>query len=246
MTTWNAADLLDVALSNGDLTLTPTSSVTHDCGARASKGLDTGKFYFELTAVSTVNTAGTSLASAGVAKANTAFNLSGGSLPAGMFGWDFGIGSQTIGIAVDLDAGTLDIIDGSGTTNIAASGVTGDIFFPIFETKLTSSEISITANFGASAFTFAVPSGYSSWDSGTAASFTALRNTSTYLEVLSAGAGGEARVTSTFVEVLRSVEVDETPAGIDLQADITDDLGLDASLGLGAIAPPVQTVLICI
>lgn len=213
MTTWNPADLTGIALSNGNLTATPTSSVSADSGVRANKGENAGKLYFELTANSTVDNATTALAAAGVAVASTSLTLRAGQsnfstgLPTGMFAWDFGIGAQTIGIAVDFTAGTLDLIDGSGTTHIALSGVTGDIFFPIFETKLTSSEINVVANFGGSAFTYAMPAGYSSWDSAAAATFTALRNTTSLLEVLDAGAGGQARVSSTFLEVLRAPSV---------------------------------------
>jgi len=180
--TWNSADLSNVTLSLANLRATATGTG----GVRATTGRTTGKYYFEqtfttigsnpsvglaLATASLTGSPGTGIASVVRFTGNITVNgvATGNSLA--IIG-----GGDVIGIAVDLTSTPKQIWfrkntgnwNGSGTAN-PATGVggidissisTGPLFPIFFGTNLDA----MTANFGASAFTGAVPSGFSDWE----------------------------------------------------------------------------------
>ena len=191
-TTWNPSDLVNITLSNGNLT---AGSVTAGIGGvRSVDRLTSGKYYWEVT----FNTAGITSMACGICSpsanlatvTSTSLNAAylyryGGTVwvnnvqVSGLtWGTNTIAAGSVIGIALDLDnkllwfrvgaAGNWNnnaayAPGGSGGVNIAP------IFpgppFPIYALGNTSSgnnTDNFTANFGATAFAGAVPSGYTS------------------------------------------------------------------------------------
>jgi len=172
--TFSASDKTNVTLSNGSLTA--TSTVTTG-GVRGSYGFTSGKYYWEYT-LPTWSAAlpGIALASASLTTGST--GAAGTTKTSGIVvngtvpGPSLGITGGPIGLAVDfgakliwfrtLPAGNW---NGSGTANPAtgAGGVdissisTGPLY-PSW-TGANNAEV-ITANFGATAFSGTVPSGF--------------------------------------------------------------------------------------
>lgn len=205
MSAWNPNDATGVAFSNSNLTVAPAVASGTWCGARGVKGVDSTsglKLYFEVTADSNINDAGTNQIRVGAADASV--NFIAPSLP----GWDVGIGQNVISVSVDLTA----------TATYPAN-----IYYPMIASSLGSAAINGFTINTAGPFTNTVPAGYVAWDTAADPTFTALRNTATLAEVLIGGSasGGEARVSSTFAEVLRSVATGIAP--LDLSATFTDD-----------------------
>lgn len=67
----------------------------------------------------------------------------------------------TIGMYVDMSNGEVGIVTASGDLGIATSGGTGPYKISIYKDEFQYTPLfDVTANFGGSAFTFAVPSGY--------------------------------------------------------------------------------------
>jgi hypothetical protein len=179
-TTWNPADIAaGMVLSGGNLTASNTGNFT---GVRAVKGWNAGKYYFEFTV--TAMTSGyiglakstNDLTSGGTSGA-VGVNSSGvmdvnGVTPGPTIG---GIsGGAVIGIAIDITGNLVWFRNGaagswnatSGAANNPATGVGGvsisaiaGTLFPWFIAVFAPSQ-SVTANFGDSAFSGAVPSGY--------------------------------------------------------------------------------------
>jgi hypothetical protein len=178
-TTWNPADIAaGMVLSNGNLTASNTGNFT---GVRAAKGWNAGKYYFEFTV--------TAMTSGYVGLAKSTYDLTSGGT-SGAVGVNgsgsvdvngvttgVGIGSVSgslLGIAIDITGNLVWFRSGaagswnatSGTANNPVTGVGGislsaiaGTLFPWFEAVFAPSQ-SVTANFGDSAFSGAVPSGY--------------------------------------------------------------------------------------
>jgi hypothetical protein len=184
-TTWNPSDIAQATLSNGNLTVT-TSGV--NTGVRATTGFTTGKYYWEATAVtwagngSEVGVATASAALLGGALAGQAVVTRGTTALGGIHvngtysGSSLGTMSNgtVVGIAVDLTAGLIWFRkapsgnwNGSGTANpatgtggISLGVLSGNVLLPIYGGGIAN-EVT-TANFGATTFTGAVPSGFTS------------------------------------------------------------------------------------
>lgn len=178
-TTWNPSDKSGgITLSNGDLTAKSTSN-GHAC-ARTISSKSLGKWYWEITsdydsgglgAAVGIGVAGSSLSSAvGSGVSDYAYRSGGkkgnsGSWEAYGDPWTTG---DIIGIALDLDAGKIwfsknGVWQASGNpangTGEAFSGIS-DTMFGMFSLYYIDEQL--TANFGDSAFTYSVPSGFSS------------------------------------------------------------------------------------
>lgn len=180
MTTWNTADHVNMTFSNGNLTATGTSSAK----TRATTSKSTGKWYFE--AVADVK-AGTSTLGIGWANGSwDYFTNYLGENTQGFAQWDdqiyynntgpaqtFAQGDR-IGVAFDADnervwfrvnggnwnlSGTADPATNTGGIDVSASS---GPWMPALETFGTGNQA--TANFGATAFTDAIPSGFSRID----------------------------------------------------------------------------------
>lgn len=179
-TTWNPSDTGGgVTLSGGNLVATNTSLNT---GVRGVKGQSSGKYYFELnmtTWASSTTAAGFGLSTAalnGSWSGSTVVNKSGIIwVNGGSTSVDIGspVQGDTIGIAVDIPnnlvwcriapsgqwnaGGAADPATGTGGVSISAMSGTQ---YPI--AILFSVGDKVTANFGDSAFSGSVPSGFTS------------------------------------------------------------------------------------
>lgn len=184
--TWNPSDLAQITLSGGNLSAQSTGT---SAGVRHFTGHSSGKYYWEAT---TINWGGTSteiglatssaaLAGGGVA-GQAVVTRSLGGFNGSIYINGSNSGSQlggppsnaVIGIAVDLTAGLIWFRiapagnwNGSGTANpatgiggLSLGALAGSILFPFFGALTTTEDV--TANFGGSAFTGAVPSGFTS------------------------------------------------------------------------------------
>jgi hypothetical protein len=181
--TINPADIANVLLSNGNLTVT---GKTGTGGARGAVSFSSGKYYFESKLTAIINNsvaAGVCTLGANLTTINT--NTTGAAAftrlgPIWINNANSGVSIGTravndvIGIAVDITArliwfrvspagiwnnsGTADPAAGVGGINISA--LSGALY--VLVSTGTTANDAITVNFGASAFTGAVPSGFTS------------------------------------------------------------------------------------
>lgn len=180
--TFNGTAVNGVVVSNGGLTATHTSS-TNNAGVSSASFLSTGKYYFEVTVTETTftgNALGIVLTSGTYADVGSSLNCSVVSM-AGAVGSNNtaalkAIGAFTngsiAGVAIDLtnrlawfrrnngnwngDAAA-DPATGIGGVTIAAGS-----FAPCVRFSSATPTNNMTANFGATAFTGTVPSGFTS------------------------------------------------------------------------------------
>lgn len=177
-TTWNPSDKVAMTLTNGNLTATNTASPS---GVRAVKGQTAGQYYWEVTMATWVQ--GSTAVGFGLSTAAlNAGTLAGwgivskttGSIIINNIGSGSSLGARAsgniIGIALDIDnqlcwfrvapAGNW---NGSGTASpggtggVSISTIAGTQFPCFLGSNLNEQAI---ANFGASAFSGAVPSGF--------------------------------------------------------------------------------------
>lgn len=155
----------DITLSNGDLTASHNAG-TYD-SVRATLGKSSGKWYWEVTcgAMGAYEIIGIMTASGGL----------NGYIGADAYGWSywsdarkFNNGSQAaygasftngdvIGIALDMDAGTITMYKNGVSQTQMYSGITGTVYPAVC---LAGFSTNLTCNFGASAFAYSPPSGY--------------------------------------------------------------------------------------
>lgn len=179
--TWNPLDDGNMTLSNGNLT-----AVGSNTFARSTISKSSGKWYWEYTITNFLVT--TATPTLGVAKSTANNSLYLGWDANGWahvmsyyyFGNPYdpnGIGltlnnstyaiygtpyvtNSVMGVALDMDAGTLTFYLNGVSQGVAYSGLSGNIFAAVGNTSGASP--TYTANFGASAFAHSVPSGYNS------------------------------------------------------------------------------------
>lgn len=178
-TTWNPADLLNVNLTNANLTSTNTAGG----GVRGAYGASTGKFTAEYTMTAWSGAAvGVGTAAASFTAGSTAMAFCtkvSGIIINGSSPGTLGVRStgDIIGMAVDLGAQLIWFRvapagnwNGSGTANPAtgAGGFSISALTPPLYPIISSGSTGdiVTANFGGSAFTGAVPAGFTAgWGS---------------------------------------------------------------------------------
>lgn len=167
--TWNPADKgPQCALSNANLTAIVNA---HYSGVRSTVGVSRGKWYWELT--------GVNYPIVGVGKRTAAVTGEPSYPGADANGWGyFGFYStprkvtnlvqvaygstwttEVLGVALDMDAGTLEFFKSGVSMGIAFTGLTGDIYAMAAGYTASGNSI-LTANFGASAFLYAPPAGF--------------------------------------------------------------------------------------
>ena len=177
---WNPSDASGVTFSNANLTVTGTGVNT---GARSTTGYSSGKYYAEFTVSTWTNTfTGVGLSITGAsfagAPAGTMLVLRSGNLVLNGSNTGSTLGLRAsgniIGMAVDFGANLIWFRvaptgnwNGSGTAN-PATGVGGVSISALAGTKFSgaytgASGEAITGNFGASAFSGSVPSGFTPW-----------------------------------------------------------------------------------
>ena len=174
--TWNPADKTSVTLSNGDLT-----AFTSQGTVRSTIGKSSGKWYWEYSVTSTHPYDGTTIQSFGVANLSSVL---GSEIGNDANGWAYsnlnaGLGykenafsfvsygspiplTTNIGIALDMTAGTLKFYLDGVDQGIAFSGLTGTLYAGVGAQTQVVSNMTVIANFGATAFAYSVPSGYNS------------------------------------------------------------------------------------
>lgn len=165
--TWNPADKdAGVTLSNGNLTATSSSGAYKS--ARATIGKSSGKWYWEQT----FDAVGNNMVQ-GVGNASADLTNYIGAVDANGWGWNcnalkthsgnaaYGTGTpavgKVIGIALDMDGGTITFFENNVSMGQAFTGISGTIY-PMVSTYDTS--VRMTANFGATALAYTPPSGY--------------------------------------------------------------------------------------
>lgn len=178
--TWNPAEITgtEITLSNGNLTA--NFSYTTESSIKSTISKSSGKWYWEYA----VNYNAVNYLSLGIGNSlMNHFALVGG---VDAFGWaytsssDLGqsykvnngiytpyaslyVTGDVIGVALDMDTGTIKFYLNGVDKGIAFSGLTGNIFAASghYGGVININGI-VTANFGASAFAYSVPSGYNS------------------------------------------------------------------------------------
>lgn len=170
--TWNPADKNStITLSGGNLIATQDATAGFH-SLRSTTGVTSGKWYWEITPNVT---SGSGVVNQLIGVANATAGL-GTYLGADAAGWTYygnsGVkinnSAQTayaatynlgdiISVALDMDAGTLTYYKNCGSLGVAFSGITGTIYAGL---TVADSATQATANFGASAFSCSVPSGY--------------------------------------------------------------------------------------
>jgi hypothetical protein len=182
-TTFNSGDLVNTALSNGNLTVTGTTA--GDGGARAIDPKTSGKWYVEFACTFAAN------GDNGVGATNAAASLNGmGATPFNailsyrsgntycnnvLLGSTGVTNPTTVDMALDLDnkkvwfrpnggnwngSGTADPATNTGGWDISALNPNAGMFAAV---SIGTTSASATANFGASAFSRSVPSGFAGW-----------------------------------------------------------------------------------
>lgn len=158
-----------VTLSGGNLSASMTSTNTM---VRATLGVSSGKWYWEVKATGATSTAPI----IGIAKAGATLNNYLGE-DANGFSYYGNVGTKInnavqtsygsanavndiIGVALDLDNGTLTFYKNGVSMGQAFSGLSGT-FYPALSGDSSAAVCTATANFGAKAFSFSPPSGYS-------------------------------------------------------------------------------------
>lgn len=173
-TTWNPADKsAAVTLSGGNLAASATTGSLNNASVRGTVGKNTGKWYWEYTITTFDPFSGTMLvgvsnlsfpinttAGVGTTSDSWAWSSFGGAIHGGA---TVGNGGQythgdVIGFALDMNAGTLTLYINGSATGIVFTGLTG-VIYPTVSMAITA--ITVTANFGATAFAFTAPTGFS-------------------------------------------------------------------------------------
>jgi hypothetical protein len=184
-TTWNPSDKsANITLSNGNLTAQGTNG--SDGGVRSTTSKSTGKHYFEVTWLSAtggvnsgcgIATSAAVLAGMGATALGVALMYQSGTIYVNgtSSGITIGTPSAPICIAVDLtnsriwfrvgagnwnNSGTANPATNVGGINIAALFPASAAYAAVTTQNSTNT---YTANFGASAFTQTVPSGFTAW-----------------------------------------------------------------------------------
>lgn len=170
--TWNPSDKGGgVVLSNGNLTVSLSTTPTDGGSVRSTIGKAAGKWYWEVTVGGTQSWSlpGVADASATIASSSVYVFSAGGYGYYTSTGTKYNNGVSTsyatgaspgdvIGVALDMDAGTLTFYKNGVSMGVAFSGLAGTFYAA--EGNYTLNVTQSTTNFGATAFAYPVPSGF--------------------------------------------------------------------------------------
>ncbi|AHF10631.1 MULTISPECIES: SPRY domain-containing protein [Dehalobacter] len=158
-----------VALSNGNLTVYE-GDTNYNQGVRATKSVTNGKWYWEVTSVSGPTNTGIGIANSSASVSSWSWQEQNSRV---YYGDDSGYPSiktedlgggylavgNTIGLALDMDEGTLEIYKNGNLLGTLCSDISSlGAVYPFFVSATNAT--SVTFNFGATPFTFTPPSGY--------------------------------------------------------------------------------------
>lgn len=167
-TTWNPSDKgTSCTLSNGNLT--GTGPVINGA-VRSVYGASSGKWYWEITLDNSPYPAGVGVGISAALMSNYAGGDAGGwawyadlgkkytGATASNYGTVGGFSGAVVGVALDMDSGTVSLSMNGVWMGVMFSGLTGVVY------ALCSGNASVsstwTANFGATAFAYSPPAGY--------------------------------------------------------------------------------------
>lgn len=174
--TWNPSDKgSGVTLSNGNL----TGSTNANNSVRSTVGVSNGKWYWEVHYDSAY------IPLIGIATASATVASTGGAYPGiDNYGWSYygydghkyhgGVSTaygaayspgDVIGIALDMDAGTITFYKNGVLQGMAFTGLAGTVYAMFggsTNTGTNGSQAVVTANFGATAFVYPPPTGFNS------------------------------------------------------------------------------------
>lgn len=165
--TWNPSDKDASFTLSGDNLIATKGTASTWRSLRANQGKSSGKWYWEITTSSTVGYCLPGVANSTMSLASYTgvdangwgyFGNSGNKFNNG--GTAYGAtwnNTHTIGIALDMDAGTLTFYKNNVSQGQAFTGITGTVY-PC--SSLYDNASTCTANFGATMLTYTPPSGY--------------------------------------------------------------------------------------
>lgn len=186
-TTWNPSDKnASITLSNGNLTETIGTDATWQ-GLRGTVGVSSGKYYWEVT----INENGPFGMDVGIATSakslstnwrdfttSWVYNSEGGKWNNGGGAWGAAYSpGDIIGVALDMTAGKIWWAkngtwqasgDPGAGTNEAFASITGTVY-PGTSAASNTVSSATTVNFGATAFTYTPPTGFSGFDAAPSA-----------------------------------------------------------------------------
>ena len=165
--TWNPLKSYGVSLANGNLDATIPASSSAPYQIYGSIGVSSGKWYYEIGCSNQYILLGIVKADANVTTRHSTdglaylyygfngfkYNTSGAS-----YGATYGAGN-IIGVAFDLDAGTLTFYKNGISQGVAFTGITGT-YVAYAQYDESSVATSFTTNFGQRPFAYAAPSGF--------------------------------------------------------------------------------------
>ena len=160
-----------ITYSNGNLDFTQAASTgqAQQMSTQATIGVASGKWYWEVTKVSTDNihpgvavsmdVAGDVVPSAGYLfyQKDGTFSASGFTLPSSGASQTAG---DVIGVALDADNRTVQFFKNGASQGTATNGPTGQTWFPSTAVWTSSASGGATCNFGQRAFAYTAPSGF--------------------------------------------------------------------------------------
>lgn len=162
----------NVTLKNNFLTIT-TVATSLGCSVRANKGVNSGKWYWEITTDSSdttcmigIGTVSATLSSfVGYDNNGWSYYMNTGKKYNNISS-DYGlsyVGSNTIGIALDCDSGKLEFFLNGVSQGIAFSNLPiGTMLYPMISSAAAVD--TMTVNFGGTSFKYSMPIGYNALD----------------------------------------------------------------------------------
>lgn len=169
--TWNPSDKsTNITLSGGNLVAAPNANTTTWDTARSTIGKSAGKHYWEVTitsigpGVAVGAVAGTEdLNCDGAMSQLDGFRVYFGGTgnkykPATAYGASYTTG-DVLGVALDMDGGTLALYKNNTSQGTLVSGLTGTYYAAAYLYN-NGTASSVTANFGATALTYTPPAGF--------------------------------------------------------------------------------------
>jgi hypothetical protein len=152
--------LVPAVLSNGNL----YSSATSESNCYGTIAVSSGKWYFELTNLNTLTTNNDGVGIANPVTGSWYAYRQNATLTVNGSGSSYGsawtsASTQVIGVALDMNAGTLTFYLNGTSQGTASTGLTG-LYFPFVFNRAGGSSSLLATNFGQQPFVYTPPSGY--------------------------------------------------------------------------------------
>jgi len=165
--TWNPLNNGATSLANGNLDVT-TPGIGYGL-TYGTIGVSSGRWYWEITPTATAGAAEIGIAKAGATLTSAvgvyasgysyvSSALKGNNNSYASYGVSYTT-NDVIGVALDLDAGTLVFYKNNSSQGVAFSSLSGE-FFPVVSDSNNGNVSTLVANFGQRAFAYAAPSGF--------------------------------------------------------------------------------------